>query len=500
MKNKYLLLFSSLSILLFFVGFFLFVVMPDTLVLNFGVLIAAIIFSLVCLILERKRIMSYLSSTHWKNLSSAFISLFLVFCILGVVNYIGVKKPLIYDFSKRKLNSLSEQTHRVLKNFVNEDVEFIIFSSATNKLKIQAFLNLYNDHSSHVSISHVDPVLRPDVVQKFNVVQAPSIVLKKGERSVVVTDMRELEVTNGLIKLFREVDPVLCFNMNPKFNDSSELGYSALINFLKNSSFNLKVVDLLKASEIPHQCKVFINWGVERNLLAKEIDMISKFSLAGGKVLSSFGPMFKDDNYKSMRKLYADNGLKIENDIVIDMRNHMSGSKGSAPFVSQFDTLGVNHNRGQRVAFTLSNSVLPTNENKSNFLPLALTSDDSWAEKNIIEVLADTVTFNDGDRPGPVVMAGAITVEERPRYIAFGNSSFVSNKFLSLSTNFTYFLNILHWTVGEDMLTSLHTSIFKEKPLYIGNMQKNFILFVCVIGMPILFLFFAIFTYRKRRV
>lgn len=500
MKNKYLLLFSSLSILLFFVGFFLFIVLPNSLILNFSVLLIAIIFAFICIFIERKRILSYLNSMHWKNLSSACLSIFLVFCILGVINYIGVKKPFVYDFSKRKLNSLSEQSLKVLDNLVKEDVKLRIFSGKNNRPLIESFLKLYKNNSQFVSIDYVDPVLKPNLVQEYGIIQAPSIVVQRGEKFSVITDMRELEVTNGLIKVFRKTDPILCFHLNQKFSDASEIGYSALINFLKKSSFSLKVIDLLKVEKIPSSCSLYIAWALDRDLLPGEIKKIREYSAAGGKVMSSFSPMFKKDIYVGLREIFKENGLFVKNDIVIDKKNFMGGSKGTAPFISNFDSLKINNDKGQRVAFSLSNSILPTKGAEDNFLALALTSEDSWAEQNLLEVLADTVSYNVGDRVGPIAMAAANIINNKPRFIAFGSSGFVSNKFLSLSTNFTYLLNIIHWSVGEDMLTSLHTSMYKERPIYIGTIQKQFILFVCVIAMPILFLFFSIFIFKKRRV
>ncbi len=500
MKNKMFIFTSSLSLLLLMLVFFSVVVIPEH-PLVYQILSLLFIFSIVINILIKKReILSFINSKYWNNLSKTLVSIFLVFIILSLVNYIAVKKPVVFDISDRKLNSLSDQTQRVLESKVADKVEFIIFSSQNNREKIWNFLELFQNSNQKIIINHFDPILRPDLTQKYSVVQAPSIVLKRKSaesgKHIVVTDLREISITNGLIRLYRDRDPLLCFIKDDSFVKTGETGFSQFFNLLNQSSFQVRQLDLLKESEISASCSAIIRFSMSRNLLKSELDKIKNYYNRGGVVLGTFSPMFKNDLHQEMREFFEENLLQVHNDIVIDKEQNISGSNGSAPFVTNFDRLGVNFNRGQKVFFPLSNSISSSLANE-NFLSLASTSESSWVEKTLIELLADSIKYDDKDVPGPVHMAAAIVKEDRPRLIALGNSSFVSNKFIKYSTNFTFILNIFHWIAGEDTLTSLNSAVFKEEPIFISSTQKNLILFISIIGMPVLFLFVGIFQYRR---
>ncbi|MEE3079003.1 MAG: Gldg family protein [Bdellovibrionota bacterium] len=500
MRNKLFVVTSSLSALFLVLTFFAIVVIPEH-PLVYQSLILLFVSSIILNIwIKKDEIIHFIKSRYWKNLSTRLVSVFLFFCVLALVNYIGVKKTYIFDMSDRKLNSLSDQTLKVLEYQVREEVEFIIFSSQNNRKRIVKFLELFKNYNQKIKIEYYDPILRPDLTQKYGVVQAPSIVIKgKKDKYIVVTDLRELAVTNGLIRLFREKDPILCFIKDDIFTKTGETGYSNFFNLLNQSSFIVRQVDLLKEIEIPKRCNALLSWAMSRDLLDDEIKKIKDYYESGGIVVGTFSPMFKDDRHLKMRSLFKEEKLFVQNDIVIDAKNNIAGSNGSAPFVATFDPLTINIDKGQKVFFPLSNSVSSIDKNE-DFIPLASTSSNSWAENTLIEMLADSLKFDDKDIPGPIHMAGAIVNDKRPKLVALGNSNLVSNKFIKFSTNFTFVLNIFHWIAGEDTLTSLNAVVFKEEPLFIGDTQRKLILFVSVIGLPIIFLFMAIFQYRRRRV
>ena len=155
MKNKMFIFTSSLSLLLLMLVFFSVVVIPEH-PLVYQILSLLFIFSIVINILIKKReILSFINSKYWNNLSKTLVSIFLVFIILSLVNYIAVKKPVVFDISDRKLNSLSDQTQRVLESKVADKVEFIIFSSQNNREKIWNFLELFQNSNQKIIINHI---------------------------------------------------------------------------------------------------------------------------------------------------------------------------------------------------------------------------------------------------------------------------------------------------------------------------------------------------------
>jgi hypothetical protein len=498
MKKMYNNLLLGLVSFAYICGTFLLIVLPGHPYIIIATFIVAVLGTVILTLMNREKIQELMSSTYGKNISSNIIGFFLLFCIMALVNYIAFKRPAVYDLSDRRLNSLTDQTYKVLSS-VNEKTEVIFFAAKEHEQNIRNFLKLYSNKNNHLELKYIDPVLRPDLVSSHGVTISPSVVIKNSKRSVVVAKMQELAMTNGLIKVLRQNDPEVCFSYTPLMEETKETGFTGLLHILKNSAFKLKVVDLLKVKEIPSSCQVFTILAQQNDFMTESLEKIKSYYKRGGVVLTGFFPMMNGDKVPNLRKFYSDNGLSIFNDIVIDRKNSIEGSMGSVPIVKAFDSRGVNTNLQGQIFFPLTSSVHPVDRKNKNFISLASSSKTSWAEKTFQEIASGSIQFDDKDILGPIDLAGAILVDDRPRLIALGNSSLVSNKFYQFQANFNYFVNIIHWSVGQDLLTSARAAVFKEIPLFIGNTHKRVIFYFSIIALPLTLLLIAVIQFRRRR-
>lgn len=481
-------------------GTFLIIVLPEYPIVFISTFIVAIVGTIVTALLNREKINKMMKSTYGKNLSNNIIGFFLLFCIICLVNYIAFKNPLVFDLSKRKLNTLSEQTNKIVKT-IEDKTEFILFSNKVDEQNIRSFLKLFSNINNKISISYYDPEIRPDLVAAHGVTISPSVVIKNSKRSVIVTKMQELALTNGVIKSMRENDPQICFSYTPLMEETKDTGYSGLLHILKNSAFNLKVVDLLKVKEIPSSCQVFTILAPQNDFMESSFKKIKTYYDGGGVITTAFFPQFNGDKLPKLRKFYADNGIAISNDIVIDTKNSIEGSMGSAPIVKKFDTKNINTNLQGQVFFPLSSSVSTTlsREEEVNYVSLATSSKSGWAEKSFQEMVQGEIKFDMKDVLGPIDLAGARLVEGKPRLIALGNASLISNKFYQFQANFNFFVNIMHWSVGQDLLTSTRAVVFKEIPLFIGTTHRRVILYFSIIALPLTLFLIALVQFRRRR-
>lgn len=491
----------SLCAVFYLIACFLFLIIPEHAFLVGATFIIAFCLTLLSFYFHLDDIRNFVKSTFGKNLLSNFTSFFLIFCILGVLNFIVFKKAVVWDLSKRQLNTLSAQSEKVIDK-VDEKVEMVVFSNKESKDAILSLLELYRNQNTSIVTSYFDPELRPDMIAQYGVTVSPSIVLVKGEKKVIVTTIQELGITNGLIRLERKVDPVICFNYNAKFQDSSDNGFTGLLHVLKQSAYKLNVVDLLKAKEIPTNCTIFAILEPINDFSDQNLEKLEKYYLANGRIFATFYPQFRGDSLPKLRKFFADKGVSVHNDMVIDPVNGLESSKGTAPIISRFDALKINDQFSERVFFPLVSSISPSIEKESGetmYHSLASSSPSSWGESKLVSVIAGDFKQDSADVEGPLDMASAVTKADTPSMIVIGNTAFISNKFFSYQSNFKFVSNLFHWLSGQGQLATLNSVVFKEIPLLVSDIEKKIIFYVSIVILPLAYLVIALVLYQRRK-
>lgn len=488
----------SLCAVFYLIACFLFLVIPEHAFLVGATFIIALAMTILTFYFHLTEIRNFVKSTFGRNLLSNFTAFFLLFCILAVLNFIVFKKGGIWDLSQRKLNTLSDLTIKTVDKF-DEKVEMVVFSNKESKNAILSLLELYKNENTSLITSYYDPELRPDMIAQYGVTVSPSIVLVKGDKKVIVTRILELGITNGLIRLQREEDPTICFNYHPKFQDSTDNGFTGLIHVLKQSAYKLNVIDLLQAKAIPETCNVFSILEPTNDFSKEQVEKLSSYYENGGRIFGAFMPNFRGEKLTNLKKFFEDNGLIIHNDVVIDPANSLESSKGTAPIITSFDKLHINQDFRERVFLPLASSVSAAKDFVKNFHSLASSSPKSWAEQKLISVIAGDVKKDSADIAGPIDMAAAITREDAPALMAIGNTSFISNKFFSYQSNFKFISNLYHWMTGQGQLASMNSVVFKEKPLLVSVIEKQMIFYFSIVILPLIFLIVALVLYQRRK-
>ena len=95
MRNKLFVVTSSLSALFLVLTFFAIVVIPEHPLVYQSLILLFVISIIINIWIKKDEIIHFVKSRYWKNLSTRLVSVFLFFCVLALVNYIGVKKTSI---------------------------------------------------------------------------------------------------------------------------------------------------------------------------------------------------------------------------------------------------------------------------------------------------------------------------------------------------------------------------------------------------------------------
>lgn len=509
MKKKYTILFTIILSVLYLVDVALWISLPEELTLNFAVTGLALGLTLFYMYLVRDQLMVYTQSHHFKKIQDAIIFFILIFSLLSIVNYWSYKHPAQLDTSAIKLNSLSDQTKNILKD-LKGPIVFKMFARKNESLPWLALLDFYRVENNSIQIEKIDIDVRPDLVGDYQINESATLVIEYNGKRQKVSERDELNITNGLIKISRNSDPVVYFVQGHGESDIQSAdteGSKMLFEAAKNSALDVRPINLLSTQEIPFDAKALVLWGPKTSLQASELAIIKRFLERKGNLMVAIDPDLNGDQHQELRALLRNYKIILRNDIVVDRKSFVNGSNGSIPLIDHYEhSIGMTKNFKGQIFFPLVSSLESIPDAVVPGVPgivLSVVSaspfPDSWGETNLKELAAQTMSFTQGvDRPGPLSLV--MTYEnEVSRIAVFGNSTFVLNAYSKFGTNFSFFLNALSWTVGEDRLVSFNLPIIQSEPLFISAPQLGIIFYFSVLFVPLIMFFLAIVMYRRNR-
>ncbi len=490
----------SVIILLFIVNSITWIAIPEEKILNLSALGFNTLLSILMAIIDRERLKKYLFSPQFKNFSNAFFSGFLIFSILGILNYLVFKHPFLIDFSKHKLNTLTEQSTNILKGAQGR-IDAMVFARKAEGEAILKLLEMYRMVKSDFFIEYVDIDLRPDLVKKYEISYSNTVLIKYKERSQKIIAQNELSITNGIIKVTREKDPVIYFSTGHQEGDlyrKDKDGFSTLHELLTKALYDVVPVNLAQFSEIPKDIKFLMIWGPRTSFFEKEIRVVEDFLNRGGRLIIALDPNFTKDIFVPLRKMLQNHGININNDLVVDSLNHFQGSNGSIPILKDFDEKHpVTANFKGPIFLPLTSSISQSKEGKFTVLAKTTQFPASWGETSLKEIKSGKLTFSQQeDLKGPVTVAA--TFEGVGKILAFGNSNFVVNGYGQFGQNFMFLLNGINWSVDEGRLIAFNNTLIENEPVFIGSPQLGVIFYFSVVFAPLILFGMAIYFYRRR--
>lgn len=486
----------------------------DELWLCLSATIINLIFTIGLIIWDRARLQTFYTSNYFKSFVQVVISAVLLFCIIGLLNYLAYKNPTHFDISYGQRNSLTNQTVQVLDS-LDEEVVFDIYAKKQNFGVIRSLVELYRFEKNDININFIDVELRPDLVLKANVSRSESIVVSFRGRSEIVEELSELGLTSALVRLSRDLNPRIAFIHGiggHELTSENEEGLSHLVKLLELSNFDIARLNILSIDEIPSDVDVLVLWGASITLSQDDVQKINNFVTQGGSVLVGLGPDFNSDKQPYLRSSLLKFGIEIRNDLVIDQLKHISGSSGTVPMIDSFRGFSpIIKELDGIVFFPLTSSVLPNFETiipelaeSADIQPALFTSPfpASWGEQDLNEVIEGNPSYTEGvDLKGPISLAVSVeyeSEENNQRIVVFGNSSFVLNSYQRFDNNFQLFLNTISWLAREDRLMSLNVPTLSNNPVFVSAPQLGIIFYFSVVFAPLGLFGLAILVYRRR--
>ena len=312
---------------------------------------------------------------------SAIFSGFSLFTVLaalvalGAINYFANERAKKFDFNENQLESLSDQTTKVLKN-LKEKVTVVGFFYKREKRfedTARVFFAKYREvNRDKFEYRFYNPLEHPDLVACYGLSDSGGgagreqlskrLLLVKGAceeskapksasigggslvfkgKKIVLEKMppTEQEVTNKLIQITRDSKKI-CFatgRAQPSIKDEGQFGYSSLNGILKDKGFETMEIDIFSRDEVPKDCDLLIQAAPEFNVVRaqggapaklseKEIRAVERYLQQGGQMLVLQEPMVTT----GIEDILASYGVKSGKGIVIDFYFNV-GSQAGGP-------------------------------------------------------------------------------------------------------------------------------------------------------------------------
>lgn len=490
---------------LWMVNFIMFTVAREYALFNQALLGTAIGLSLLMVLVYRKTLAHFFNKRKTRLMATSAVRLFLVFCILAMINYISVKTSYQFDLTSSKIHSLSEQSKEVASG-IEEDTEMILFAKREEWERYLPLLRQYKNENSKISLRAIDIEANPSLTKVNNIEKSGTVVLKKGAKSFKAVADSELSVTNLLIKSLRAKSLVIYYTAgHGELDPANETqgGASFLFKVLNNGSYNLKELDTLKVETIPSDADAVISIGPTKGFMDLEVEILENYLKRGGNLFVLLGPNFKKADFNNIRELMKKRGIVHHNALVLDRLSAVQGANATIPMVNRYDhEHSITKKFTERTLFPLSAALEENKVPNVKYNSLAKSSPfpASWAESQIDDINSGKVYYTKGlDLKGPVsLFSVAENSKEFSKLAVAASVEFISNAYQNQSSNFNLFMNTLSWLVDDEGIISLNRPALTTNMIVLSAPQISLIFYFSILFLPFCFFAIGIWIYRKR--
>jgi len=512
-SKKYFYILYLVLAIFYVITFGLAILFPKESDLNFFIFGSVFILSLIVLILDRKRWSHLFKSIDLKKNAPVILSIFLVLCITGLINHISYKWPIQWDVSKNELTSLTKESLEVLSN-IKDKLQIKIFAKEDQLLIIRPLLELYRIQNTNLEIEMVNLDKSPEISKQYALESDPALFFQYHSRTHLVYEISELSITNSLIALLRDRDPIVWYSTGlgeESLVSEAPTGFSQLALYLQKAQIKLVEKDLKKESEIPDEVGALILWGPKQSLDLSGLSLIENYLDRGGKLLLGLDVQFNKDLNEPFQKLLNKRGLFYSHSLVLDNTSFVNGSDGQVPIAQINQELTTLKLFKGDLFFPLSlhfSYLAEFVENKKiekiKIHEIVKTSDfpHSYAvvpPSRLVDKKLDFLESVDEKGPLTLVLAWEHLDDPKSKIVLFGNSSFLSNQYTTHHQSIKFFSALLNWALEGDFIQSFNLPTGNDRPVFLNTIQFGLIFYLLVVVLPLFFLIFAFVLYRKRR-
>lgn len=479
---------------------------------------------LVCFFELKKFAQRSVHVSQWRKHGFIVLVIASLFVLLVGINYVSYRYNVRWDITKAKQHTLTESTTAII-NELKQEVRIVAFYVGITPKYLEDLFKEYERRSEgRIKTEIIDPILQIGYAAEFGSVisgkERKVIVLSGKERKDVdftYQPLREEQLTNAIIQVARDKRIVYFLTGHGEYDvfDEGDKGLSHLKRMLIANNVEIKTVMLGIKKEIPDDCNILIIAGPRNPLTEKEEEIINAYLEKGGDafflientpITTPGKPLTEEEKRKnpSLNTILNHWGIKIADDIVVDLSNHIGQDVGCPATRNYPPHQAIVKN----LDYTFyvrprSISILDDRRTSIKVAPIVLTEskENSWGETD----RTLHVQFDDGvDRPGPVPIACVIwerrgeNKSSDTRIVVFTDTDFLSNAFIDKYSNAGMGLNCISWLSDLDYRTFADQKEIKVKRLDLTSKQKRMVAVVLFV-IPLLIAVGGIMVWLKQK-
>ena len=399
-----------------------------------------------------------------KNLKTlnALTTVFLAFVIIGAINYIAYRNEQKMDLTRAKVNTLSDQTIKVLKN-LKDKVHFIAFlEPATEGASFEYAMDKYKHYTKYISYEVIDPNKDPMMARNKNVTTYGTIIASLDDNEARFESLTEEDLTNAIIKLTRTGKKKIYFLSGHGERDIDSIepeDYSSIKKIMTGQNYQAEKLNLLTLKAVPQDASVVVIAGPKKVFFEKENTALENYVKNGGSLFILSDPSSPKNTItpnQNVNKFLASYGVKLRDDIIIDPQSKLFGVTEAMPVIQSYDPMNPITAGFREVTiypFSQSIDVSKVDKGRYTVAELCRTTPESWGAT---ESKTGTIRFNKGkDNSGPLALCVLISDKQDRDVAVFGNASFVSNQYASHAANSDMFMNVVSYLAKDKDLIAI---------------------------------------------
>ena len=452
------------------------------------------------------------------RLANRIVQIILGLCLIASINYLAAKYFSRIDLTQSGSYTLAPESKAYIRE-LEQPVNIIVTipndpDVAELKQIHQHLGKLFREYEAegmkegkaYINIEFVDIYRQrkraQDLSNQYKLTQENIILIAMGERTREIRQAELYEVRDNQISGFRGEKVITSAIIDVSAKDEDKIyflvghgemrlddvdplrGLSELETFLRDRNYRLATLDLTVEESVPADADLIVVPSPQASLLLEEVEKLRRYmSERNGRMMVLIDP----GRRHGMEELFYDWGVLANDMMVEDVGSDFRTQDGDL-IIRRFAEHSITELLVDYQISALFGPSRPMRADPASFKDPRLkvtqiigTSDQSWGERDYRT--QDPIKFDERrDLKGPVTIA---TVSTRTagtelginipggRFVAFGNSDFITNNRLRAFGNRTLFFNSMNWALAKNSMLNIATRPLESYQVVMSERELN---------------------------
>lgn len=464
--------------------------------------------------IDRNIILNFFTMKTTKHGLSMGALIALAIALLIAINFVGARHYATFDFSSSQVNSLSEQSKKILSSLEADlKVKFFYKTGADraedNKKIFRELVKHYQDENNKIDLEIVEINERPKLAIEYGATKGTgeAFVDYKGNKNRI-ENYTEQDFTNAVIKLTRKEKKNIYFleghgerSIDDEKNETSLFGFRQM---LEKNSYNVKKISLATALKVPNDAHVLVIAAPTQQIQILEALAIEEYLVRGGNLFL----MLDEKDAFGLSDMLKKFGLELETNYVYNVFETTMGkvvNAQAATVATQFSTaneITKMFTANQMTVFRNPHSLKILNKPESiNSEVIVRTPESSVILANLDskDYIGEPKSFNLG-----IAVKGKLNNSSHEfSAVVYSDADFVSNILLYQNLNRDLALNTISSLTKETDLISISAKEPMVSKMLVSPPEFSQFFKFTVVGLffplPFVFMILSLVLWHRRR-